>query len=438
MTLATKNGALILKDGALAENCECCGGLCDSVRSKATITLFGMPSSCRNSAYDNRTLADDNCSYTLFRVRSTWATTCKYATTWHSKRNEWLNFSAYDISRLTLDVDRERLKFIDETLQIEFAPPSGRSFREFPFSGTLVPLYIDGILPSGCTASSFANVAVTIDDSIAKYIPFKCPEPPLLDAWSETCDCVAGIDTVPDLQRASTIGSVTTDTVKVPIYHCAPCESTAYSVDTESYDSATGAFSFASTIPELQLSVSFSAPSVASWIHQLSGTYSLKWKRNAIIGNGNYLGLYGSGNNLLWSNFETDIAEQGWHVDYRMPAQAPFATALGMTIVVVPVKAAISINRATGESSASPCQSDQIAYEIKAAVFRGGLRGIGSAYIYWNWDMSSHAMVPCRQRECGFIPSIAFDQTENITIPTGGSFGNVTTAQVDVRLQMSS
>lgn len=39
MTLATKNGSLIVKDGKIAENCGCCGGICDFTNPPESIEV---------------------------------------------------------------------------------------------------------------------------------------------------------------------------------------------------------------------------------------------------------------------------------------------------------------------------------------------------------------------------------------------------------------
>ena len=131
--LATKNGSLIVKDGKLAENCGCCNGLCSAIRTKATLTISGLPKACGAQLLDNRMIGDDDCSYPLFRVRNRYDTNlCKYATAWHSRNNLWGNFSADDANTIVIDVGNNTLTFWSDHYVVRFRPPHGKSFASFP------------------------------------------------------------------------------------------------------------------------------------------------------------------------------------------------------------------------------------------------------------------------------------------------------------------
>jgi hypothetical protein len=74
MTLATKNGSLIVKDGQIAENCGCCGGWwcyrCGCDKPTVVVTLSNF------SAYYQFSTLSVNGTYTLSHPNSGLASCC--------------------------------------------------------------------------------------------------------------------------------------------------------------------------------------------------------------------------------------------------------------------------------------------------------------------------------------------------------------------------
>jgi hypothetical protein len=469
MPLATKNGSLIVKDGQLAENCGCCNSLCSPARDKATITISGLPSSCgvgalfdRMQSLLNRELSDDNCSYTLFRIRS-YNNLCKYATAWHSDNNRWLNFGAGNAHSISLDLASDRLVLSASAAYVQFAPPAGKSFRDFPFDEVLTP---SNVYQSNCPPGSFSNVRVVIDDSQAAYKPFSCPN---IGSY-ETSSCIPNIDTIATYQNAR-VGNVETVSYAIPVYSCTPCDSNPYATQTTTTvykvpcspnetTSCIESVSKSSSWPELNLNVSFEGPDINGYSYApLSGAYALKWTDNAYIGTAFYFGLLFPGWGLTdvgddgtgapahpgqfgWTNDGQSpqqglqAAEQGWRVDYR--TQPASGLPMGMTLVVAPVKATTSIDRSTKSIVSTACGHGQIAYQVKLAVFDRTFRGTDSDYGYWNWSFSCYANVNCRSRVCRDVPTVSLNSTETVYVPTSGPWYETRGKLGQVKVSISS
>jgi len=464
-SIATKNNAIIVKDGKLAENCGCCNGLCSATRDKATLTISGLPSSCRVGSFFsrmlglfNRELDDENCSYTIFRIRNRYnPNVCKYATTWHSGNNYWLNFVANNANSITIDLNANTLLLVAESAYVSFSPPAGKSFRDFPFNEVLVPV---SVYQSDCPSNAFANVRVVIDDSTATYISFACPG----TTSSETSSCLPGTDTITTYSTAR-VGNVATEKVVIPVYSCAPCDSNPFALQTtttvykvpctsDEKTSCVESISQSSSWPELNLNVSFEGPDINGYSYSsLSGAYALKWTGNARIGTFNLFGLFFSSWNLanadqngvgkptddgfIWADNNQvqqqglQGAEQGWRVDYR-------SGSMGMTIVVAPVKTTTTITRSLKSIVSAACGHGQIAYQVKLAVFDRPFYGINSAYDYWNWSFSCFANVPCQTRSCRNVPSVSLNSTETVYVPTGGPWYDTYGKLGQVKVSVSS
>jgi hypothetical protein len=457
MTLATKNGSLIVKDGLLAENCGCCSSLCSPERDRATITISGLPTSCAVGNLSNRELSDDNCSYTIFRIRSPYnQNVCKYGTTWHSSVNGRINFGAYYSNRILIDVQANTLLLAHDNAYALFSPPEGKSFKDFPFDEVLVCTNAYSI--TTCTKEALSSVRVVIDDTPASYVPFVCPQNSVgVVSNTETCSCVPGVDTL-NIYSNALSGNVRTESTVIPIYSCAPCDSNPHATQTtttvyktpctsDEGGSCIESISTTSSWPELNVNVSFEGTGIPPLggnsgapvidYARLSGNYALKWTSNAYIGHAQFFGLYfpnpqltdvspdGIGspeisNQMIWQNPD-QAAEQGWRVDYRNSIGNGF-TALGMTLVVAPVKTTTAINKSAKTVTSTQCGFGQIAYQIKLAVFSQAIYGLDSDYIYWNWNFSCFANVACRSRVCQDVPSILLNSTETVYVPLSGAW----------------
>lgn len=429
---------------------QCCGGLCSDTRERATITLSGLPA-CATQNLDARSFSEDSCSYTLFRVRNSGQ--CKYKTAWHSASNRWRNFTWGVANQLLLNLTEDRLYLYSERGTVIFSPPPGKSFNNFPFSSAVVPVSVYFSSGYPCSLESFSQCVVTIDDATVSYMPFACP--PL--TGSETTSCVPGVDTIPENTRTIAENTIT-DTYNFAFYNCSPCDGTHYATTIETAvrkkdcvddeKSNCWEYSRTSTVPELNLAISFQGPDLNGYsMSVLNGTYALQWTNNAYVGTGNFFGLYfrhwslgdvdANGNGYPQdASFGIDSelqAEQGWVIDYRIPAQVPSATGLGMVVAVTPVKATLAINRSSKTWSTTQCGERDIAYQVKVAVFRG-LFSNTSDYAYWNWDLSAYGNLPCRQRVCGEMPSVTLSAVESVYVPftgllqygTKGKIGSVT------------
>jgi len=457
-SIGTKNGSLIVKDGKLAENCDCCNGLCSATRDKATLTISGLPSTCDVGNLANREISDDNCSYTLFRIRNGTTPMCVYATTWHSSNNDWLNYLATYANSLYLNVNANTLTLNMDFGYAVFSPPEGKTFQTFPFDETLVCTYVPANY--SCSASNWQNVRVRIDDAIVSYKPFRCPQDANLLQGSQTCSCDPQQDAVALSSRVRS-GNVETETVRYPVYACKPCDTAYYATETTTTvykvpctpDEKTNCIDSISTSTawsELNVSVSFTGPDIAGFSYSpLSGSYALKWTDNAYIGTFNFFGLsfpqwtltnvnngIGSpsyGSQLLFNN-ANQKAGQGWRIDRRIQPSGQLP--IGMTLVVAPVKTTTVIDRSNSSIVSTQCGFGQFAYQVKLAVFSHTLSGINSDYGYWTWDFSCFANVACAARSCGGVPSVSLNSTETVYVPTGGpwyaSYGRLGQVSVSI------
>jgi hypothetical protein len=465
MPLATKNNAIIIKDGRLAENCECCNGLCSTTREKATLTISGLPASSVGNM-SNREVSDDDCSYTIFRIRAgTNQNVCKYGTAWHSINNAWINFSPYGDNRILINVQANTLLLIHYNIYALFSPPAGKSFSAFPFDEVLVCTS-----SYGASEEALSSVRVVIDDSQASYVPFVCPQnSTALVSSTETCSCVPGIDTI-NLTSSVRSGNVQTVSTVIPVYLCDPCDSNPYATQTTTTiyktpctaDERTNCIesvSTSSSYPELNVNISFEGPDVPALdgrpgfsYSPLSGSYALKWTSNAYIGTANFFGLYfrnsqltdvgpnGVGredlsNQMVWQN-PNQAAEQGWRIDYR--TETAGVIGFGMTLVVAPVKTTTVIDKSAKTVDSVQCGAGQIAYQVKLAVFNQPFYGINSDYGYWNWHFSSYANVACRSRVCRDVPSISLNSTETVYVPLGGPWYDTRGKLGQVKVRISS
>jgi hypothetical protein len=424
----------------LGGNCKCCGGdLCDPLRDRATITISGLPSTCSVGNLANREISDDDCSYTLFRVRDSSSSVCKYATTWHSSNNDWLNIFASDANKLLLNVSENTLTLSMDFGYAKFSPPDGKTFQSFPFDEKVVCTYVPAAY--SCSADKWQNVRIQITDDAAAYKPFACPQNSSgLVASYESCACDVQKDTVGLYSRVRS-GNVQTETVRYPVYACKPCDTTYYVTETTATtykspcvpDDKTDCIESTATSvawPDLNVSVRFTGPDVDGFSYStLSGNYALKWTSAAYIGTSNFFGLqfpnwgitnvnngYGTPTSNTFS-LETQYqkAGQGWKIDYRTQPSGQFP--MGMTLVVAPVKTTTTVDRANRSVISTQCQHGQFAYQVSLAVFSHTLYSITSAYEYWSWDFSCFANVACAVRSCGGVPSVSLNSTETVYVP---------------------
>jgi hypothetical protein len=168
MPLATKNNALIIKDGKVAENCKCCD-LCVNPPPYLKMTVSGLPDKI-NSPYRARSIADDNGSeYTMFQITKSryklLPTRCAWAGGGHSAYNRVNQLDGFSADWWYLDADND---FIF-AYNIRFAPPDGATFRSLPYTDPrpLVPVSFGG--------EDWSNVVITLDEGKASYLQCGCP-----------------------------------------------------------------------------------------------------------------------------------------------------------------------------------------------------------------------------------------------------------------------
>jgi hypothetical protein len=175
MTLATKNGAVIVKDGKIAENCGCCADLCANPPPHLKMTVDGMPDKI-DSPYRARSVATDNGSeYTMFQITNPRyklsQTRCAWAGGGHSAYNRVNQTDAFSANGWYLDADNDFLV----GYYMHLKPPAGASFRSLPYNDPrpLVPLFSFG---AGLgTTQDWSNVVVTIEEGKASYQQCGCP-----------------------------------------------------------------------------------------------------------------------------------------------------------------------------------------------------------------------------------------------------------------------
>ena len=401
--------------------------------------------------------------------------------TWHSSNNRAFNYTAFGVGRANLNVETNTLSVGGHFFIATFEPPPGKSFANFPFDETVVlkqfSLGGGGLEEGGtCTAASFSNVRVVIDDRQATYKSFLCPDAAaarqLVGGNNAIVSCVNGVDTH-TLSSGSRVGSVQTSVVRYPVYSCSPCESPNWydTTTTTTYipgcsqtakTNCVQSVTKASSWPELVLNVNFQGPGIPIGeqnegppltLDALSGAYALKfdpftlasfqgglvfpnWQSLTNVGANGHGAAVGDPFAFV-GPFQPEQADQGWQITYETFLIPENAVSFGtnrryaqLRIIVAPVKIETTINRSTKAVTWNPCGIGSIAYQVKFSVRLRDTAG------FWSTFFSAYANVPCAARSCGTVPSVSLTSADAVFVPLSGSMfapkGKLGTVSVSV------
>jgi hypothetical protein len=429
---------------------SCCGdlSLCSSTRTKARITIFGLPTECGVSPTDVRSFATNNYSYPLFKRIDTDSQVCVYYSWIHLSDNRFNSLASGYSTQISLDVTNNLLIYTQFATSVHFRPAAGQSFSTFPFDGVLVPEYMSVYDPRSCVGGDFDNVRVVIDDGVPGYVPFECPgSTSAIPFRGLSQSCTSGIDTLPS-GTDTTVGNTRTVVDVLPGSHCAPSDAGYHATQTTTYvDTGTSTTVTQSTsVPDLNLSVTIDGPDIArpqSWgqpglppllsYSQLSGTYAAKYK----YGNpgfwlpfapGSGMTFYGP-NGAVWGySGETLTTYEGWVVNYTSPQLSQRNNrSVRMLMHVTPLKDRVTVSPPNGSVSTVQCGHDTLSYQVLLSLFYEG------SIV----EMSLQHSTPCVQRVCRGLPVLNIDQTVTCRVYIGGG---ITPSYVEgpVRVRVSS
>jgi hypothetical protein len=272
MTIATKSGGLIVKDGRLAQNCRCCtSDACDAQRLRVTIS--GLPD-CKPSAgpqFALNTISNVNdCSFGVFRQNILGV--CRYSGRASPIRNGSGGFQ-------TVTVNFDTSGFLPNTIQfnnllndptwgviaLTFAPESGL-LRSLPFSGKVVPVpFVSGApaIPPQCASLDWSNVWLTIDTGDPSDKPIECGS--LGNACRDGIDSL-GVNTVPGRER-------------LYLAWCDACDPDKLVVGDSNVFPEVPELNISLTVGDVQFTTFACGglPLESDIYNQLSGTYALKF-----------------------------------------------------------------------------------------------------------------------------------------------------------------
>jgi hypothetical protein len=438
MPLATKNNAIIVKDGRLAENCGCC-----ACPAKLRITLNNLPEKCLSGYADliTRDLPTYNsCSFVVFlRNKVSGQSSCQYVALLPSPVNLGC------ISRPSIEVT---LDSTSDTLSIKYfgspailLPEQGKSFATIPYNGGVRVASVGG---TGCSEASWSAITLTIDTDTPEFLPSSCPA---------NTSCTESVDTSP--------GPANTYEFDNPM--CVACDNNRrLFVPAAAFVSS----SFPEMpVPELNVQLNIGEfiikdrrgdgdlavdndnyfPDTSNGLKSMSGAYALKYANDTCyfaqevgvlnddftVADFNYPGSRrqlppGAG----WQGtfYSTDYGASDSGKGYEIPVDRNNGQLNGLhpdglrfvaavQIVVAPLGVDAKHDTSAKQSTISRCGSGEVAYQVRVRFFYSGNPDSGFGYyksfIYWNSPLSVYASVPCRGMNCLSPPSFSVSASVN-------------------------
>jgi hypothetical protein len=407
MPLTTKNNAIIVKDGKIAQDCACCKIDCRSKPSQITVTITGLPRGCTNQ-FDTYTVGDlsnwNGCSFTLYQQNSN---RCVYLGT----LSGFGTGAYYECSTswtVGLNIERNRL-VLDEYVTV--IPADGALFGNLPFSGSVV-----AESPSRYTLCDFSNLSVTIDTSTPSY---SLPE----------CEPFLG-------SRTYAKYGVT----------CPPCEASSFSCPDGFDDGAYPELTANLTFGELAVASSSDNLQTSPGMKSMSGSYALRWSTRASRFP-NISGVYNSdwtfasvGNSdelrplLPPGGVEVGYAGCGW---YGLFVSTPYGEVdsgkgyelvyggrtppkdtqlAAIQIAFVPMGWHIPYDVSTKQLTRTRCENGDVSFQLRVKCYAipTGLADTGFGYYrdlsYWSAPLAVFTFAPCKSWPCRSKSSFSLSQ----------------------------
>ena len=383
-SIVTKNGAVIVKDGKVAEDCGCCGNACDSQILRLRLSVDGLPT-ISGSQYDARPLSDDNgTSFTLHRQQD-WLSRseCVWSCSFHNRQSDRADpFYYCETNGWIFSPSEETLTLRGNNYQAVFTPPSGKSFKTLPIDGMEVVC----IAATGDTAELFSDVSVSVDAGEGQYIPCACPYVPP----GRNTTCVIGTDT----------HQPPGEFVGIPFFACSTNES-----------------NYRSPFEDLPVTLQVSGEVIEQNAYVL-GLQTRTLDFSAL--SGDY--------DLAWKNFApssrpqqpaespappgSQRVQQGYGIDHEY----------GQWRVLIAVKPTWGRwTRANDEAVVTPCGGGQRSWGITCAFYCKIGQSVPSL-IYYTLMGAVYEATQCGSYSCGQSPQFSFSHTMPIQTCGGSPF----------------
>lgn len=437
MTIATKNGVPIVKDGAIASNCGCCVAAtspCDVNVRKVSIAFNNLPANCANrpgnfyGSYMIRDLpAFNECAIPLFKTD---LNSCVFNGGFPARENS-RNGCNIGLSVVYRPLLEEIV--IGGINGVVLKPEAGKSFRNLPYSGGVV-------MQSGsfvtCTLQQWNSVTINITTEPASLAITACPAGTL---------CIAGVDTLPSPPAGYAYHDDMT---------CPPCSSERIVLsDIRNQNLIYNGYGGIAEIPDATIEVEFNSGS--QYYYSGLGTQTLALKYSGAVTNDllvpgpisdSSIDNLGCG----WSGvFYFPPVEQwtdglginGGYLAYGGPgylyppsnlfgiSAGPYFAATAIVATITPVGWHMPLDRSTTPLPTlghAPCDDSRIAYVIKLIAYHDWdplvrFQGAASvpvrykAFSLWRGTSSTYyAAIPCASRQCHEgVPQ--YEQAETIS-----------------------
>jgi hypothetical protein len=435
MTIATKSGGIIVKDGKLAESCRCC---CQY--NKLRITLNNLPEQCLSYFPDliTRDLPTYNsCSFVAFRRNQIIGfSTCQYVASLPSPVNLGCFLSRPEIT-VALDAQADTLVISYVGSSVTLLPEQDKSFANIPYEGGVRVAFVGG---ARCNEASWSDVTLTIDTGTPEFTPSSCPA---------NTACAEGVDTSPPLAG----------TYEFDNPACVACDD-----NRRLFVSAAALSSIHPEMPVPELNVRLDIgeftiqdrrgggdlsidnenyfAATTDGLKSMSGTYALKYADNTCY-IAQHVGLLNDDFTIAafsppaeigagWQGtfYSTDYGEPDSGKGYRIPVDrnngqltAGFPDGLrgvaAVQMVVAPLGVDAKHDTSTKQSAITRCPSGQVAYQVRVKFFYSLSPDSGfgyyKAFVYWNLPVYFYASVPCQSMGCLSPPSFSLSGLVNCT-----------------------
>jgi hypothetical protein len=396
MPLATKDNAIIVKDGKVAEDCKCCD-LCVNPPSYLKMTVNGLPDKI-NSPYRARSIADDNGSeYTMFQITKSQykllPTRCAWAGGGHSAYNRVNQTDGFSADLWYLDADNDFVVAYGS----RFAPPDGATFRSLPYTDErpLVPVFFGGVDVG--TVQDWSNVVITIDEGKASYAQCACP-----GGFSDYTNCTSadvsgGIKTTACNTTAnqSCLSSISDFQARV-----------SFAFEGNAYEKLVSAGGVENLLPDFEIDLS-----------ELDSELDLVWLNDSgFIGfNAFRYGIGVDGSQLI---------SQGYRFIGRLPNAAPVSYGRGggsnnllqsgslsfwVAVAIRPTASAWEANAT--QNLTQRCGQGQVSWNAQVMLFQTA--GDDSRFYAGPQSAAAYFTIPCHSYTCGEGPQ-SFSATKSV------------------------
>ena len=424
MTIATKNGVPIVKDGVIASNCGCCvesTNPCNVSVGKVSITFNNLPANCANrpgnfnGSFMIRDLpAFNECAIPLFKTTA--VNSCVFNGGFPARENS-RNGCNIGLSVVYRPLLEEIV--IGGINGVVLKPEAGKSFRSLPYSGGVV---MQSNTFATCTTQQWNAVTVTIATEPSLLAITACPANTL---------CTVGVDTLP----SPPVGYAYHDDMT-----CPPCSNERIVLsDIRNQNLFYNGYGGVAEIPDATIEVEFDSGS--EYYYSGLGTQTLALKYSGQVTNDvlvpgpisnpeinnlgcGWAGIFyfppveqwtdGAGINGGFQSYGGPGYLYPQSINFGTPV-GPYFAATAILATITPVGWHMPLDRSTAPLPTlgyAPCDDSRIAYVVKlisyhdwdplarfqgAAIFPFRYK----AFSFWRGSSQTYyAAIPCTSRQC--------------------------------------